>query len=316
MLEQVFTSTKLLPGYYNTNAMYLRFMKTWRALYYTFLNAAGTDTSLYKLLHDASTFKMSNNVKPGTWILGLAGGGVGTYGDSSPAEYVDKVFPVDEFTGFPLRQKGVSYSGTVLNWRSLVDLERDYAMTPYNGNVLRASKLSDGSVAWDFTHNLGGSQNTQYVHWVRDGQGVILQSDTGKVLFFNYLTQEVLLQTAVDPFLLAAYDSANQVIVTINTDLLVRVYAITPLPDHFIGPTLSPASPYQYGHADLSVQLVGDQGEPCAGWWIHWNLTNNKGALEKIVSQTGEDGIATNYYFCPTDAGDIGAETVSVEVAV
>jgi hypothetical protein len=255
--------------------------------------------------------------------LNIAGGTPGRYIHNSPAEWAYTVFPFDEFTGDKNIQKSFSVSpNTLINARSLVDPAHDIVLTVYSNASIRAYKLSDASLLWTLTHNwYSGTYDNWYhsIHWVRDGEAVLISSSSGKVTFFNYLSQDIILKTMIDGSNWAqatAYDSVNHVIVAIGTDLKTRVFVPVAVPHHFDGPTLNPSSPEQYGHANVTAQLLGDQNEPCADWWVHWRLLNGKGWLRDYVGQTDKNGYVYNYYYSPTLESQLGSERIYVEVIV
>ena len=317
MLELVYTSTKTVPT--PSVFMDIRYMKPWRAFWtnYTTLDRDPGD-SIRKILHDGTCLDMSY----GTWPylqdpLSLVGGNTGFYQRISwdpPPGWSKKVFPADEFLGTMEIKKGVSTTLTTLANRCMVDLENELIYEPGSNKVI-VKNLSDGSTVREMT-GLTGVNLFSDIHWVRNNEAVAMYYSTGIVVFFNYITGDLLLKTKVTPYEngAGAYDCVNHVIMTIQSDLKTRIYVPTPVPNHFSGPTLSPVSPEQWGHSHVTVQLLGDQNEPCADWWVHWRLVNGKGWLEDLVSKTDKDGYAYNYYYSPTLESQLGSETLYAEV--
>jgi len=287
-------------------------MKAWRAFYYSFY---GGGESLFKLFHDGTCIEMSDGER--FTPMATTGGGVCFYIGKTysgfPRSY--KVYPADEFMAVHSIKDGISVSGFTTNNGCMVDLIAGKYYLP-GTNVVTIKQLSNGATL----QNLGisGMTSTHTLHWVRDKEAVGINYSSGSTIFFNYKTGDTILKTKVTPFVrgAGAYDCVNHVIVTVQSDLYTRVYVPVAVPHHFSGPTLSPASPEQWGHSHVTARLLGDQNEPCADWWVHWRLLNGKGWLEDYVSKTDEDGYAYNYYFSPTLESQLGSEEIFVEVVV
>jgi len=312
VLEKVFTSTKQVPAINPLQTAYLRFMKAWRAFYYSFYGDTG---SLYKLFHDGTCIEMSDGER--NTPMATVGGGVCFYIGKTysgfPRAY--KVYPADEFMAVHIIADGVSVSSFTSNTGSMIDLENGKYYVP-GTNIVTIKQLSNGATLQNLS--ISGMTGNHTLHWVRNGEAVGLNYSTGNTIFFNYATGEKLLTTKIDPFFrsLGAYDCVNHVIVTVGSDRYVRVYVPVAVPHHFSGPTLNPSSPEQWGHSHVTARLLGDQNEPCADYWVHWRLLNGKGWLEDYVSKTDEDGYAYNYYFSPTLESQLGSEEIFVEVVV
>ena len=102
----------------------------------------------------------------------------------------------------------------------------------------------------------------------------------------------------IDPHRVAAYDSAFHVLVSIGTDNKTRVYCREAWPYALSNPVFDPATVYGLKGNTVKVRLTGQEGEPCPGWWVHWELASVGGAplgyLDKYVSKTDKDGYAWN----------------------
>ena len=55
----------------------------------------------------------------------------------------------------------------------------------------------------------------------------------------------------------------------------------------------------------VKARLTGQDGEPCPGWWVHWELEDAGdgmiGSMDKSVSLTDAAGWAECLYFGPAD---------------
>ena len=76
----------------------------------------------------------------------------------------------------------------------------------------------------------------------------------------------------IDPHRVAAYDSAFQVLVSIGVDNKTRVYCREAWPYALSNPVFDPATVYGLKGNTVKVRLTGQEGEPCPGWWVHWEL--------------------------------------------
>jgi hypothetical protein len=118
---------------------------------------------------------------------------------------------------------------------------------------------------------------------------------------------------------MAAYDCLHRLIVTVETDLKVRLFTLDPVPATLSSPVFVPAEAHHHRLTGGRVQtrLTGGDGEPCGNYWIHWNLLGSpKGELLKDKSKTDGNGYAENYYYGPPPSGTIGEETILVSVKV
>jgi len=95
------------------------------------------------------------------------------------------------------------------------------------------------------------------------------------------------------------------VLAAIGTDHRTRVYCREAWPFTLSNPVFEPPAVYGLKGNIVKVRLTGQEGEPCPGWWVHWELEGVMGAplgyLDKYVSRTDKDGWAWNTYFGPDD---------------
>jgi len=182
------------------------------------------------------------------------------------------------------------------------DRNQRYLHQP-NPNSVRVYDLRSGAVLGTITHNDGEYFKT--IAWVQHGQVAGICSG-GKVKIMDYLYGLNVVESGrIDPHRVAAYDSAFHILVSIGTDNKARIYCREAWPYALSNPVFEPAQVYGLKGNTVKVRLTGQEGEPCPGWWIHWELAGVDGVplgyLDKYVSQTDNNGYAWNLYFGPDD---------------
>jgi WD40 repeat protein len=183
------------------------------------------------------------------------------------------------------------------------DLSQRFISQP-NSNQVRVSDLKTGAVLGTITHSAGEYFKT--IAWVQHGRVAGICSSSGKVKIMDYLSGLNVVEAGrIDPHRVAAYDSAFHVLVAIGMDNKTRVYCREAWPYALSNPVFDPPTVYGLKGNTVKVRLTGQEGEPCPGWWAHWELEGVGGAplgcLDKYVSQTDKDGWAWNLYFGPDD---------------
>lgn len=154
--------------------------------------------------------------------------------------------------------------------------------------------------------------------WADTGLVVGVVRGTGAVRFIDYYRGEVVETGRVDPCQAAAYDSRHHNFITVGTDRKVRVYCRETLPAQLSSPQFEPAQVRGLKGNLVKTRLTGTDGEPCRGWWVHWELMGSgnhppMGCLDKAVSRTDSDGWAYNLYYGPDD-GATGQNRIRVSV--
>jgi hypothetical protein len=197
------------------------------------------------------------------------------------------------------------------------DLNHRYLHQP-NANSVRVYDLATGAVLGTITHNAG--EYFKSLNWVQHGQVAGICSVSGKVKIMDYLFGLNVLESGrIDPHRVAAYDSAFNVLVSIGMDNKTRVYCREAWPYALSNPVFDPPQVYGLKANAVKVRLTGQEGEPCPGWWVHWELTDTGGgvlgSLDKYVSKTDRDGYAWNLYYGPDD-GAVGNCKIRVSVVL
>ena len=141
--------------------------------------------------------------------------------------------------------------------------------------------------------------------------------DTGDVALVDYQGKKVLWKSKVRPCRWSAYDCLHDLIITVESDKLVRIYLLNPVPATLTAPTFTPAA-QRFQGCVVKTRLRGAHGEVCPGYWVRWEITGSppKGARFKLASKTDENGYAENFYYGPAQGEEIGAETLKVSVKV
>uniref|UniRef100_A0A7C3YZY7 Uncharacterized protein n=1 Tax=Desulfobacca acetoxidans TaxID=60893 RepID=A0A7C3YZY7_9BACT len=184
-------------------------------------------------------------------------------------------------------------------------------------NRIDVYDLGVGQVLYQITHNAGAWFTS--VAWADAGQVACLVKSTGAVRIIDYLRGRVVVEAGrVDPFAVGAYDCRHHNFVTLGADRKVRVYCRETLPANLSAPQFEQAQVRALKANAVRARLTGQDGEPCAGWWVHWELLGvGQGAalgyLDRNVSKTDEDGWAGNLYYGPDD-GATGQSRLRVRV--
>jgi len=321
MYEKVYTALTPLsiatPGYLSA----FMFSKTWDAV----LGIGGGQW--FRVFHDGSFAVYgsgSSNWNAGQRIgglpvLALAGDGIvyGTFevnGVPNYNEVLNPDFALTNTNGFY-----IGYSPFFIDDVNGVFVWRDTA------NTFTVRSLADGSLIRTITHGL----NISYSHlsWAGPGQLCAIcpshgsPSPVAKVLFFDYLGDEGVIETgSLEECTLATYDCLCKVFLTYtNADKLIRVYVRSADPANLSNPAFT-TSPVGVGASEVKVRLTGNDGEPCVGWMINWELDASEGSgpfgsLSKYASMTDEEGYAATTYFGPRD-GETGDTIIKAWVEV
>ncbi|MFA5112616.1 MAG: hypothetical protein WC443_14485, partial [Desulfobaccales bacterium] len=287
MLELLYTSTKTL----STAPSFMVYLLDWDAL------MAFWGGSIYKVFRDGSTAYLGSGWGDGN---GNRVGGRAIYQDS----VVGGVwcYPADEITGQPqiyrtLNQVQVppAFGGPYLDDNAGLYLQPH----PYGsgGIYVTIYYTASGAVAGQIA-GLGFTPDNLAYIW--PGQVAAIKHSTGQVAFIDYIGQKVLWRSSVRPCVASAFDCRYNLIITVESDRLIRIYLLTPMPATLSAPSLTPAAGSCQGSV-VRARLTGDAGEPCSGYWVHWDLvgTPAKGSLQKPATRTGADGYAENFYFGP-----------------
>jgi hypothetical protein len=311
MLELLYTSTKNLTLAPYGSIGFFAYIQAWDA----FLFSDGQ--KLYKVFRDGSQFPIG--VPPGGFALGNRVGSRHFW----LRDYVPwdggQCYGADDITGQyePLQILNPSWTlGTAL-WAAGNYLDEVQGLYLVRGSygVISVYRLEDGTLQGTIAPagvSIWGYDNLAAV---RTGQVLAFQAASGDVALLDYVHLQVLWQGKVPPFRAAAYDATNNLIVTVGTDLVLRIYLLTPIPAALSSPEFYPAVTRvsrEIGYP-VRVRLTAADGEPCPKYVINWSPPN-LGFLDKTQSLTDLNGYAWNFYFGPPAA--TGSETLQAEVVV
>ena len=110
-------------------------------------------------------------------------------------------------------------------------IEAGNPITIYDlGTGVRAGTVSTGF----YVHNLA---------YAGSGRVMAVRHDTGDVALVNYLSQTVIWKSKVRPCRWSAYDCLHDLIITVESDQLVRIYLLNPVPATLTAPTFTPRGP-------------------------------------------------------------------------
>jgi hypothetical protein len=304
MLELLFTGTKVidLPALSWAN-MRFYWVRDWEAAHLRGTAANGAR----RIFRDGTEIQYTRGINEAS-IGSRAGGSLVKYQQVSVGVY--NLFAFEPFTGLfhltPFQTVGL------FTLRCLLDEEAGLVLratgSGTSSNVLRAYNLA-GGILWNETF----AWNFQSVQWAAPGRAALLAPAAGRVVLYDYLNREAVLESSIEPAGTACWDSNRGLVVAIMLDGTTRVWHPTPVPA-LLGQVSFTPDPAQHQGSRLTVQLTGDVGEPCPGWWVKWRLVGDKGELEKPHSRTDAAGVARNYYFGPEL--ESGAEILICEVEV
>ena len=173
------------------------------------------------------------------------------------------------------------------------NLETKY--TPYN------NRLTVNYVDTDYVMLTGFSSNSYNKSF-----GILVNINTGAVVN----TVEYPGEYSGSDMTLQVYDYNHGIFITIGTDKVVRVYANDYYPYSFGSIIPEHYGLFTYVGQDIKVQLTSIGGFPCSDRLVTWYLPTGLGSLEKAVSLTDAAGYAWHYYYGPLTAG--GLETITV----
>lgn len=298
MLELLYTSNKTLTIPAPGEASFFAYLAAWDA----FILYDGL--KLYKVFRDGSQFPIG--VPPGVpgsrvgsdlfWNLG----GVCYASEDLTGQYQpQKVLnPTWTFPPDPLLDAPGTYLDDTKGIVLTVDTEKN----------IRAYRLSDGSALPGIT--LPGWATLVPSSLAPVGPAKVLAfNQTGQVALVNYLLGQVLWSGMLDPLQVAAFDSKNNLVVTLGSDLKVRIYLTTPKPASLSNPEFYPAVAKvsrEIGY-QVRARLTGSNGEPCPGMVVNW-IPPNLGTLAQTQTLTDSEGYAYNTYFAPAVA--TGSDTL------
>ncbi len=169
--------------------------------------------------------------------------------------------------------------------------------------LIGEAKLNLGSVA-NYGVKLRWCSPTRLMVFL-DYPGQSSRAGNGKVALFDWVSQELVFSSQIEPYYHAEYDHKNQVICSICPDGYMRVYTLQAEPAVLSNPEFLPSGQVYTGDLrKVRVRLTGAQNEPCPNYVVYWELQNHHGALRWERTKTGADGYAVNYYIAPTTPGD------------
>jgi len=221
------------------------------------------------------------------------------------------------YMGDPVISMPWTGGSTVNQYRFLVDDDLGVILEA-TASTVTCRDITTGATLW--IHNfpsLNGIYHwfTTPIFWVSNKKALILRSNTGlgQFIYYDRNTGTNLFTGKVNPFSIGTYDCVHGLIITIQSDAKVRVWYPKGIPYYFDGPNIS-TPVYQNRVYTVTATLLGENDEPCEGWWLNWRLLNGKGHLIYEHTITDADGVASNMYVAPTSDLQLGSEEITVEV--
>lgn len=179
-------------------------------------------------------------------------------------------------------------------WTTLPDGRRIHA---YAGVV--KVREEDGSTSPEYLLHTGGGGPSGFAS-ITPGRGgvVFIGFKSGVVYEYDWRSRRAVGQPRYVPASLVGpfYSAALGVFLTVtgptNGPHSLNVYADEVAPDSISTP--APTAPIVPGiMATVRTRVLGDHGEPCAGWPIAWTLTGDDATLDAPQSLTDADGWAS-----------------------
>jgi hypothetical protein len=314
MLEQIYTSTKTVTAP-NWSYVSLAYLKARDALLF---HAFGSTSIAYKLFRDGSQVKMLEGL-PSINLITREGGRhawfdatAGTYGKIYAADEITANYHIDTV----LNPNCIWPMGTAFA-NFFIDDQAGLLLMIYTNGRVHRYELSTGAEMLPY---LTLATNEIYTHmaWAGTGRVFVGCKSSGRVALVDYQAWQILWQSKVQPCAAMAYDCLHNLIVTVESDGLVRLYITDPVPAQLSAPVFVPDSLTQYRlkGSKVRTQLTGDVGELIPNRVITWSLLNDKGYLENEKTLTDENGEAENFYFGPEVSGVTGAESIKVETGI
>jgi hypothetical protein len=315
MYEKVFESTKLAqPAQGGDSWYYLYYVSTW-------------DACLAQ-----SIWEWSRVFRDGTKVkFGTTSGGYALLGrvKGFPAfwnQWTGKVHPAFEINGLPNPNEvlnpdwdiGYGLGPSTQVGKFIDDMNQVYLHQP-NASRIDIYSLEKGLKVGEIVHNAG--EYFASLAWVQPGQVAGLCLTSGKVRIMDYLSSPRVLESGrIEPFKVAAYDSAFHLFFAIGTDHKARVYCREAWPAGLSAPVFEPATVCGLKANRVKTRLTGQDGEPCPDWWVHWELlgvggNSPMGYLDNLVSKTDKEGWARNLFFGPDD-GSTGQSRIRARVVL
>jgi hypothetical protein len=295
MLELLYTSNKILTIPAPGEASFFAYLAAWDA----FLLSDGL--KLYKVFRDGSQFPIG--VPPG-----VPGNRVG----SDVFWNVGGIcYASEDLTGQYQPQKVLNPTWTFPPFDTpgtYLDDTQGIVLSVGSQGVIPAYRLSNGSALPAITLPNWSPHVLNSLAPVGPAK-VLAFNQTGLVALVNYLLGQVLWSGMVDPCQVAAFDSKNNLVVTLGSDLKIRIYLTTPKPASLSNPEFYPAVTKvsrEIGY-QVRTRLTGSNGELCPGMVVNW-IPPNLGTLAQTQTLTDSEGYAYNTYFAPAVA--TGSDTL------
>lgn len=320
MLRQIYTSTKVIPydlsgiGEWIYNPIH--FVKSWDAL---FIQGMGDyDAVNAKVYLDGSCFRLSYFMN---FDIFGANHTIPREGGRVAWNYHPNYYKSEELACLPMWGN----SNIIGNWSGdpilfiddtnrIVLVVHSYSagIDPHFGLI--AYNLDTAEELFHIhcgDESDGINESYVWVQWVKHGIVMFCIRNSGKIWLMDYLRGEVIGYYTVPPAELISYNCNDHVVVTIQSDKKIRLFAMESIPESLSPPEFVSGETHatQMQGEIVQTQLTDGLGLPCEGWVVNWELSAPaNGSLDKSQSVTDENGIAKNFYFGPLSSG--GSDTI------
>lgn len=182
-----------------------------------------------------------------------------------------------------------------------------------NGYKVRLVKrsLTDGTVLQEIPVNLPAANfifSQILIRYVSPSRVILLpdypkktSSDEtwNRVSLVDYYEDRIISEGRIGRYWFAEFWPKYQLIMTVNPDRKIQLFTLNAQPAILSNPEFVSGPPRVGGLYKVRVRLTGSDGEACKDYIIHWEVPEAKGRLRRLVSATGDDGYAYNYYLAP-----------------
>jgi hypothetical protein len=306
MLEQIYTASKIISINQSWTYFGVVYLQTWDAL------VCKDYSKGYKLFRDGTKVLMLESL-PAVSLIARERGRHAWFANSSGWIYGADEITSNYHLSDVLNPNWAWPVGSLTFQGAFIDDRNGLLLTANLHGIIRRYNLETGTEILPYLT----LADVTYDQMAWAGAGLVLVGGkaSGRVALIDYLTWQVVWQSSVRPCAAMAYDSLHDLIITVESDGLVRLYILDPVPAKLSAPEFLPNTLTQYRlmGSRVKTQLTGDVGEAIPNRVVTWSLLNSKGYLEKAQTLTDKDGWTENYYYGPDVSGVIGAETIQVE---
>ena len=225
---------------------------------------------------------------------------------------------------YQINAPALDYGGTSYTDASLYSGVSNYArlaarFIQWDGNRVRAWPLPSGAASTELAivSASAGPGGIIFPYKVSGGDSLwwLATPSTGLLYLYNAVTMTEVTAARSSfgsAFAAASYSRKHDVFAVLygTTTLTMNLFANEPAAYLLYAPEFDPASPVNGKTAELSAELVGSNGEPCADRLITFAVA--VGSVDRATVLTGADGVARTTYRAPFGSSSGNAVTAEL----